>query len=291
MVILICITSPRPVCPTLQLPANATINVPSSGIQIRWNPSPNANGYIVYLDTLNPAVHFLANVTDTSVFSGTLKLGYTYYWRVEPYNASGNTQSCAQYVFATEPFAYALNIKAFLEGFYTSNRHMVASINPNDTISDTLTVCLASSAIPHTILYSSKALLSVNGLAPAYFPQPALLQAYYIVLRHRNSLETWSSTLFAFNTPDTLYDFTNANSKSFGSNMVQMEPGVFALKTGDVNQDNFINSADDIKMDADLGQMQFGYFACDLNGDRIVESTDYSMLENRSSLLIFTLSP
>lgn len=73
--------------------------------------------------------------------------------------------------------------------------------------------------------------------------------------------------------------------------MVQMEPGVFALKTGDVNQDKFINSADDIKMDADLGLMQFGYFACDLNGDRIVESTDYSMLENRSSLLIFTLSP
>lgn len=287
----ICITSPKPVCPTLQLPANATTNVPSSGIQIRWNPTPNANGYIVYLDTLNPAVHVLANVTDTSVFSGNLNLGYTYYWRVEPYNASGNTQSCAQYVFATEPFAYALNIKAFLEGFYTSNRHMVASINPNDTISDTLTVCLASSAIPHTIQYTSKALLSVNGLAPAYFPQPALLQAYYIVLRHRNSLETWSSTLFAFNTPDTLYDFTNANSKSFGSNMVQMEPGVFALKTGDVNQDKFINSADDIKMDADLGLMQFGYFACDLNGDRIVESTDYSMLENRSSLLIFTLSP
>ena len=287
----ICITSPKPVCPTGMIPANATSNIPSSGIQLRWNPSPNANGYIVYLDTLNPAVHVLANVTDTSVFSGTLNLGYTYYWRIEPYNGSGNTQSCSQFVFATDPFVYALNIKAFLEGFYVSNRTMVASINPTDTISDTLTVCLASSVPPYPILYTSKALLSVHGNAPAYFPQPALLQAYYIVLRHRNSLETWSSSLFAFNTPDTLYDFTNANSKSFGSNMIQMEPGVFALKSGDVNQDKFINFADDTKMNADLGLMQFGYFACDLNGDRIVESTDYSFLENRSSLFIFTISP
>ncbi|MBK6445643.1 MAG: hypothetical protein IPF81_10185 [Bacteroidetes bacterium] len=289
----ICLTSPKPACPTTFIPANATSNIPSIGTFLSWNPVVNANGYKVYLDTISPAVNLLGTVTDTSIFTGNMHLGYTYYWRVAPLNASGESSSCAQLVFATDPFAYALNVKAFLEGFYIGNQLMNASIDPvtMDTIADTLTVSLASPLGSHAILYTTKALLTTSGLAPAYFPQPALQQSYYIVLNHRNSIETWSSTPFTFNDPDTTYNFTDANTKSFGSNMVQVETGVYAIQSGDVNQDDLVESADYSLVENDASQFLFGYFPTDLTGDGLVESADYSIVENKSGMFLFSITP
>ncbi|MFN8143190.1 MAG: hypothetical protein U0073_02120 [Bacteroidia bacterium] len=289
----ICLTSPKPVCPNVFSPVMGTSNVPNTGINLRWNQVPNANGYTVYLDTISPPVHSIGNVVDTTILSGNMKLGYTYYWRVQPFNATGANSVCNTLVFATEPFAYALNVKVFIEGFYTGNRHMAASIDPvsMDTIADTLTVSLAAVNAPHSILYTTKALLSTSGLAPAYFPQPALQQSYYIVLNHRNSIETWSATSFAFNLPDTTYDFTNSNAKSFGNNMILVEPGVYAIQSGDVNQDDIIESTDYSEVENDASQFLFGYFSTDLTGDGLVESADYSIVENKVSLFLFAITP
>ncbi len=289
----ICLTSPKPSCPTSLSPANATSNIPSNGTFLRWNPVANANGYAIYLDTISPAVHLLGTVVDTSIFTGNLQLGNVYYWRVAPLNASGETSSCSQQVFATDPFAYALNVKVFLEGFYLGGRLMNASIDPvsMDTIADTLTVSLASPVNPHSILFTTKALLTTSGLAPAYFPQPALQQSYYIVLNHRNSIETWSAEPFAFNYPDSTFDFTDAITKAFGSNMVQVEPGVFAIQSGDVNQDDLVESADYSLVENDASQFLFGYFSTDLTGDGLVESADYSIVENKSGMFLFSITP
>lgn len=289
----ICVSSPDPACPSGLTPVNATTDIPSTGTQFSWLPVSNANSYEVYLDTINPPALLLTTVNDTTAFSGPLHLGYTYYWRVIPVNATGRGSGCNSLVFATQPYAYPLNIKVFLEGFYTGNRTMIASVDPvlRDTLADTITVCLANRFVPHQILYSTKALLSTNGLAPAYFPQPALLNSYYIVVKHRNSLETWSSVIFAFNYPDTTYDFTHVATSAFGSNLLEVEPGVFALRTGDVNQDGFVNVSDLNAMESELSQLHSGYYSSDLNGDRIVESDDYSMVENRLSLLLFTTRP
>ncbi|REK34202.1 MAG: hypothetical protein DWQ44_07345 [Bacteroidetes bacterium] len=239
----ICVTSPAPICPNTFSPPQATSNVSISGITLSWNSVPNAHGYNVYLDTINPAITLIgSNVQGTSMFSGPLLAGATYYWRVAPVNATGAAQGCINLAFATEPFQHGLQVKVFLESLYKGNRKMVSSISPSglDTIADTVTVCLASPTSPFSILHTSKTVLSTNGIAIGYFSQPALAQSYYIVVKHRFSLDLWSATPFQFNDPDTLYNFADSLQKAFGSNQVLIDSALWAMHSGDVNLNGVI---------------------------------------------------
>lgn len=291
----ICVTSPAPGCSSGFLPANTTIEVPASGVYFRWNKVDNANGYNVYLSQTTPATDLIAsNVPDTFAFSGPLlQGGFTYYWRVEPVNATGAATGCLNTVFASQSLDFGLRVRAYMEGFYLHDSTMIASIDPvfQDTLADTVTVCLASPVPPYTILHTSKTVMTIYGYATGYFPQPAVQQLYYIVVRHRNSIETWSSTTFQWNDPDTLYSFSDSASSAFGSNEVEVAPGVFAMHGGDVNQDGIIESADYSEVENAASQFLFGYEPSDLNGDGLVESGDYSFIENKASQFIFAITP
>ena len=280
----ICVTSPPPACVTGQYPPNASSNIPFSGTTLFWNRVADATGYDVYLDTLNPATSLIAtNIVDTFVTVGLLNRGATYYYRVAPRNATGVNNSCNTLIFATEPFGYNLNIYAFLEGFYSGTRTMRPTIDPvnRDTVADTLRVKLYSTTAPYFVEYQAIALLETDGLAIAEFPQPALQRSYYIVLENRNHLETWSSTPFLFDTPDTTYDFTLTPTAAYGNNLLMLETGVYGLYSGDVNQDDVIDINDMTFMGSRLGNFSPIYRAEDLDGDRVAESADYSYLENR----------
>ena len=280
-----------PACPGNTIPVSPTSDINHVGTTLKWSPVANANSYTVYLDVVNPPIQVLINTTDTSAATGLLNQGESYYWQVRANNTAGSSQSCFISTFATEPFDYALRVKVFVEAMYTSNQTMQAVFNPNDTISDSITVSLASPATKQ-ILWSTKTLLNTTGTANALFPQPALGASYYIVVKHRNSLETWSQGTFAFNAPDTIYDFSNAANKAFGNNQVQVEPGVFAIHSGDINQDGIINATDFVTVDNTLGIGIFtGYISTDVNGDGILESSDYSFMENKTQTIRTVLHP
>lgn len=170
---------------------------------------------------------------------------------------------------------------------------MRATINPVslDTIADTLTVKLYSAASPYTLQYQTKALLETDGTAMAEFPQPSLLQSYYIALEHRNHLETWSSNPFYFGSPDTTYDFSANASAAFGSNLVLLETGKYGLYAGDVNQDGAINLADLLLLGTATTTAPSLYRREDITGDQVVESADYSFLENCAFLGKVLLRP
>lgn len=289
----ICITSPLPACPTNLSPPQATSNVLLSGTTLSWDPVNNANGYKIYMDLVNPPVQLLTTTQNTSVSTGILAAGSSYYWRVEPYNSLGSTTGCATLVFATEPFQHALNIRMFLQAYYKGNQQMVAGIDPVvlDTIADSVTVCLASTTSPFSILYSSKTVLNTSGTATGYFTQPALQRSYYIVVKHRNSIETWSKNSFAFNDPDTTYNFTDLATKAYGNNLIEVEAGVFAIHSGDVNQNGIIDITDLNLIQSSISNFGFGYIPEDLNGDRVVEAADFSFIENKILLNISRLKP
>ncbi|MFM9026693.1 MAG: dockerin type I repeat-containing protein, partial [Bacteroidota bacterium] len=277
----ICITAPVPSCVTTQIPGNGTTNVPFGGTNLAWSRVPDATAYDVYMDTISPPVNMVAtNHPDTFIFSGTLKKGYTYYYRINPKSVVGTATGCFTSVFAAEPFGYNMIVKAFLETFYKGNQKMVTTINPNDSICDTITVKLYDNISPYALQYSVKALLDTNGVAYAEFPQPALQRTYYIAVEHRNHLETWSSVPFAFDSPDTTYDFTASPTSAFGSNLKLLGPGVYGIYGGDVNQDDAINISD---MNALANRASlFGtiYRQEDITGDGVVESADYSLIES-----------
>jgi subtilisin-like proprotein convertase family protein len=107
----------------------------------------------------------------------------------------------------------SLNIKMFIEAFYIGAGKMVPVLHnsnlTNDlTICDTITIDLYNSFYPFTKVTSVKTILYTNGTASAFF-QPAILNSsYYIAIRHRNIIETWSKFPLMFDSSAKSFDFT-----------------------------------------------------------------------------------
>ena len=67
---------------------------------------------------------------------------------------------------------------------------------------------------------------------------------------------------------------------------------MFAIHSGDINQDGIINATDFVTVDNTLGIGIFtGYISTDVNGDGILESSDYSFMENKTQTIRTVLHP
>lgn len=175
-----------------------------------------------------------------------------------------------------------LHVKAFIEGFYSgTSMHspLVENQLSTDSLScDSIVIELRKSFPPFNLLHSDTVLLSVNGNTELKVPFSD--QSYYIVLKHRNALSVWSRLPVQQITELFTYDFSNAADKAFGDNLKEVYPGTFALLSGDINQDGVIDLADMNEMELAINSFQNGYLPADLNADVLIESADYSLVEN-----------
>ncbi|QLH46133.1 MAG: hypothetical protein HWD58_11155 [Bacteroidota bacterium] len=69
--------------------------------------------------------------------------------------------------------------------------------------------------------------------------------------------------------------FYYALSQAYGSNQVQVENGIWALYSGDINQDGVVDGLDYNDWESDNNNFGAGYLAIDLNGDGIVDGLDF----------------
>ncbi len=111
-------------------------------------------------------------------------------------------------------FLKILNLKAFIEGFYIGGGQMQAvlyniNLNVNPVACDSITVELHNPASPYTIFTFANALLRTDGNADVRFPVAVSSNSYYIVIRHRNSIETWSKNSVKINDAIAVFDFTS----------------------------------------------------------------------------------
>ena len=98
-----------------------------------------------------------------------------------------------------------------MEGYYNpASNHMNAVSNPGGapTVTDTITVSLASPTSPYNTIYTDQEVVLTNGIANLQFPIAALNNSFYVVVKHRNALETWSKTPIMFNTSAKSLDLT-----------------------------------------------------------------------------------
>jgi len=170
-----------------------------------------------------------------------------------------------------------LNVKVFIEGFYTGSGQMTGVLSP--TVCDTIVVSLASNISPYAIEYTVKGTINTTGDGTFNFPGAAFGKSFYLVINHRNTLETWSSAPFALPSAVNNYNFTTGASQAYGNNMIGFG-GSFAIFSGDVNQDGVINASDILAMENSLQLISFGYYPSDLTGDNLVEAADFSLIEN-----------
>jgi hypothetical protein len=109
-------------------------------------------------------------------------------------------------------------------------------------------------------------------------PSALIGNSYYIGIRHRNSITTWSANPIPI-TAITSYNFSDNQTKAYGNNLSLVEPGIWALFSGDFNQDATMDAFDYIELDADLITGNTGYLSTDLDGDGTVDLFDYLLFD------------
>ena len=179
-----------------------------------------------------------------------------------------------------------LNIKAFVQGYYidiiNQMKPLIDPVNqPN--VFDTIRIELHESTNGN-LAYSFPAIFDINGNSSISVPAIYFGNNYYIALRHRNSIETWSA-LPVLITNNASYDFSTGIAQAYGNNMILVDVnGASALFTGDINQDGIIDSVDMNIIEDSANVFAFGYYySCDLNGDSAVDGLDMNFLDNNSN--------
>ncbi len=241
--------------------------IPGPYNTITWSP---ANG-LSCTNCLNPIASPAATTTYSLIVT----------------TADGCTYS-DQVVVTVISCAVDLNIKLFIQGFYKGGGMMTAVSSPSSLplICDNITVELHEAFSPYAIAYTTTASILVNGDRTFSYPPGIFGNSYYIVIKHRNALETWSALPVLFNSTVINYDFSNAQNKAFGNNLAALGDGSYALFSGDVNQNGIIDYDDyDYVKDAS-SYFYTGYIVDDLTGDWIVESADFSVVENNIGRII-----
>ena len=210
----------------------------------------------------------------------------TYYVVTEGFGT--NTGALSFSLNTTDPCSSTLNLTLFLQGYYTGSNTMQEVManqgylpTPASGDCDDITVELHDAVTTTTVSYTATARLLANGTAVVTFPS-AVTGNYYIAIKHRNSIQTWSTDPVAFGAT-TSYDFSTAATQAYASNMVEVETGVWAIYTGDLNQDDFIDSFDFPIFDLDATNGVAGvYVATDMNGDGFVDPFDFPVFDVNS---------
>lgn len=174
-------------------------------------------------------------------------------------------------VYATfsfdNPYLEITSFTALIEGFYNGS-----TMKP-----DTVTVELRSSTSPFSLVDQAKIFLNSSGQGSARFYNAENGVPYYIVLKHRSAIETWSALPQTFFSNNLTYDFTSGQDKAFGNNL-KLIGTKWCIYGGDVNQDGFVETADVNLVFADNVIGATGYISTDLNGDMLTEVEDLNVV-------------
>ena len=227
---------------------------------------------------------------------GPYTLAYTYT------NGDGCTSVTQLQVSVIDCPAYAtLNVKMFLEGYCRPGGQMAPALfelgmSSDPTATDFVTVNLwspvqLSAAAPQ---YSVSGILHSDGMVQLQLPVNVIGNLFYMAVKHRNSLETWSSSPVLFNAA-SFYDFSSGLAQAYGDGvnqpMVELGGVGFAFYSGDVNQDGTVDATDMALIDNDNAVFAFGYNVTDINGDGATDASDISIVDNNQSLFLFYARP
>ena len=163
---------------------------------------------------------------------------------------------------------YQLVLTVMIEGFCDGT-----TMTP-----DTVTAELRSSSSPYSLVEQKKILLNSSGYGTTSFTSALEAASYYLAVKHRNSIETWTAAPQSFSNSLMNYDFTTTQNKAYGNNMVQ-KGSKWCIYSGDVNQDGLVDISDITLVDFDNLNFLVGYRSTDINGDGLIDIVDVSLAD------------
>ncbi|MDR3669129.1 MAG: dockerin type I repeat-containing protein, partial [Ignavibacteriaceae bacterium] len=209
----------------------------------------------------NPTIYVRLHAATPGTFPGNIT------------HASSDFVTANQSVTGTYTNAYMLSLTGLIQARY----------NGGVFIPDSVSVELHD-ASSFALVDQDKELLSSAGTGTFKFYSAVNGTNYYIVVKHRNSIETWSASAQSFSSNLLSYNFTTSASQAYGSNLV-LQSGKYCIYSGDVNQDGQVTSDDFTGVDNDNTNFDY-HIANDLNGDGQVTSDDFTCIDNNNSNFI-----
>ncbi len=179
----------------------------------------------------------------------------------------------------------ALVLKASIEGFYDQGSDRL-------NIRDTVKAYLRQISSPFALVDSAKTVIDSLNFSGVCFFNNAATGKYYIQLKHRNGLETWSraggDSIKRGNSVS--YDFTSAGSQAYGNNQVLIG-SKYCIYSGDVFQDGSVELTDLLLTYNSASEFLSGYVVYDVNGDYLVDLNDILTVYNNSSSFVSVVRP
>lgn len=289
-------------------------STPTISITPFWTGSTFSEGYAVFIDYNRDGdfadsgeTVFTRAATTTTPVTGTFTVPLT--------AATGTTRMRVSMKYnaiptACETFSYGqvedysvnlvsptttLNLKLFIEGYYDTFTGTMRPVKANQGIGvsttdvEDITVELRN-ASTYALVATTTASLKTNGTAVCSFAS-AYNGNYFISVKHRNALQTWSTAPVSFAVAPVTYDFSNAQTKAYGSNLVLVNSGIWAIYSGDINQDEAIDNSDSDQLFIDIENSAFGNLSTDLNGDGSVDNADLDSFFNNVINSVYSNHP
>ena len=254
---------------------------------------------------------FTAAGGDASHSSGSIAFSIGQVFYTSSASSTGSTISQGVQQVRKSITTLFLDLNVLIDGYYINqsnpplmvparytNLVEAGSSSPGlSTDADIIQVELRKPSSLEVVSYTTIAMLNTNGTVRCNFPTSALVGSYYIVLKHRSCLPLWSASPISF-TNTTEYNFIQNVSNAYGivspPVLNQVAPGVFALFSGELNDDGYIDGMDYVTFETDLYSSAYGDLFLldgDFNGDSYVDATDYSKFDYNSQLGLFFQRP
>ena len=162
-------------------------------------------------------------------------------------------------------------------------------------VSDTIIVELRDVNHPSKTTEIETVLLQTDGNTSCTFSRLVESGSYWIVVRHRNTIQSWSANPVTFYSDiPVAYDFSLSASKTFGNNATDVfGENIWSQYTGDLNQDEFIDIFDFPIFDWDNQHFVMIpiYSPSDMNGDGFVDIFDFPIYDGNNQGFVMSIHP
>ncbi len=159
-------------------------------------------------------------------------------------------------------------------------------------LGDTVRAYLRNTLSPFGLVDSAVSVIDPVSLNAGFIFKNVPTGTYYIQVIHRNSIETWSKSGGQSITKGIAvnYDFTSAQSQSYGNNSV-LVGSKWCIYSGDVVRDGVVELSDVLEIYNNASNFVSGYVLSDLTGEGTVDLSDILISYNNSSDFVARITP
>ncbi len=275
-----------------------------------YNPSAAVSSTTAYTVTVSESTYGCSATSGVTVTVNPLSSSTTAITTCAPIVWNGNTYATAgTYTYTSQNAAgcdsvatlnltiacsTVVNLTCLIQGYWDAGSSAMLPVLANQGEVSTATACDSIDVelrdiTTYAMVQSVRTVLNQNGTANCVFP--ATTGDYYIVVKHRSAIQTWSALPVTVGPTAVSYNFTTAANQAYGDNQVEVSTGVWALYSGDIIIDENIDLLDLGTLELDISNFSYGYVPTDLNGDGNVDLLDSPVVEANISNFVFSYHP